>query len=329
MATVTRTIRDDHVPAAIPVRLLAKSRAGLRSENEDLGDLERSIERFGLLHPIVVRGTPDSGYEVIAGNRRLSAAKQLGLKTIPAMVVQADDRSAYEMSLIENIQRKMLNPVDEAKAFLNYIRSREADGLGFGSVSELAASIGKSQEYVSNRLSLLRLPEATLRLLVEQKSFTVSHAEGLATIADNTRAVNILSALLSSRRISVRELERAIRMIKGGMEIERAVDLARIESTLIPGQALVQEDENRLLPLMSKSKVMLERVLRYVDNVTNELPERSAARAFWLAKVRSPIHDSIDGVIRSKKQIMRHASGSRARRGRSAVTHAKRRSAGT
>ena len=316
MATVTRVLRDaNEVSILISVSLLTRSRAALRTDEEDLTELEGSIERHGLLQPLIVRSSGD-GYEVIAGNRRLAAVRSLGLKSVPAVVVEADDRSAYEMSLVENIQRRTLNPIDEAKAFLNYVRSREANGLGFGSITDLAASIGKSQEYVSNRLSLLRLPEPTLRMLVEQKSFTVSHAEGLATIADNKRAVNTLSALLVSRRISVRELERAIRMIKEGMEIERAIDLARIESTMMPGQARPEEEGNNVVPLMEKSKVMLERVLRYVDNVTNELPEDSPTRALWLSKVRAPIHASIDGVIRTKKAARKRPTPSKGTRPR-------------
>ncbi|HZW85293.1 MAG TPA: ParB/RepB/Spo0J family partition protein, partial [Nitrososphaerales archaeon] len=111
MATVTRVLRDaNEVSTLISVSLLSRSRTALRTDEEDLAELEGSIERHGLLQPLIVRSS-EEGYEVIAGNRRLAAVRSLGLKSVPAVVVEADDRSAFEMSLVENIQRKTLNPI--------------------------------------------------------------------------------------------------------------------------------------------------------------------------------------------------------------------------
>ena len=107
----------------------------------------------GLLEPIVVRPV-ENGSEVVAGNRRLEACRRLKMHRIPCHIVELDDREAFEVSLVENVQHETMNPVDEARAFKRYV-----DDYGYGGVSELARKIDKSQEYVSNRLRLLKLPK--------------------------------------------------------------------------------------------------------------------------------------------------------------------------
>ena len=111
-----------------------------------------SIVEKGLLEPIVVRPDGDH-FEVIAGNRRLQACRVLKLRKVPCHVVELSDRDAYEVSLTENIQRRTLNPIEEAGAFKKYV-----DTYGYGGVSDLARKIGKSHTYVSRRISLLTLP---------------------------------------------------------------------------------------------------------------------------------------------------------------------------
>lgn len=124
----------------------------------DLGPLEglmASIVEKGLLEPIVVRPDGDR-FEVVAGSRRLQACRQLKLRKIPCNVVELSDRDAFEVSLTENIQRRTLNPIEEAEAFKKYV-----DMYGYGGVVELARKIGKSHTYVSRRISLLTLPQST------------------------------------------------------------------------------------------------------------------------------------------------------------------------
>lgn len=99
-----------------------------------------SIQQKGLLEPIVVRPV-EKAFEVVAGNRRFEACKKLGWRSIPCHVVELDDKEAFEVSILENVQRETLNPIEEGRAYRNYV-----DECGYGGESELARKIGKSQE---------------------------------------------------------------------------------------------------------------------------------------------------------------------------------------
>jgi len=125
---------------------------GLRVNVGSIEELASSIAEKGLLQPIVVRVLGDR-YEVVAGNRRLSACKLLKWRKMLCHIIELDDRESYEVSLIENVQHKTLNPIEEAMAFKRYVEE-----FGWGGVSVLAEKIGRSQEYVSRRIQLLQLP---------------------------------------------------------------------------------------------------------------------------------------------------------------------------
>jgi ParB family transcriptional regulator, chromosome partitioning protein len=122
----------------------------------DIDELSKSIEQKGLLQPILVR-TLDGYFEVVAGNRRYCACKALGWKKIACHIIELDDREAFEVSLIENIQRKTISPLDEATAFKAYVCD-----FGWGGVSDLASRIGKSLSYITKRIKLLNLPSDVL-----------------------------------------------------------------------------------------------------------------------------------------------------------------------
>ena len=115
-------------------------------------ELANSIKEKGLLQPILVR-TKESYFEIVSGNRRYHACKSLGWRKIICHVLDLDDKEAFEISLIENIQRKTLDPKEEAQAFKTYIMDH-----GWGGISHLSAKIGKSVSYVHRRIKLLDLP---------------------------------------------------------------------------------------------------------------------------------------------------------------------------
>ena len=271
---------------------------GIRSELGDLDSLKESILQQGLLTPIIVGRRSESSYEVIAGNRRLKVFQQLSRRFIPAVVVNVDEKSSFEISLTENIQRQTLDPLDEARAFYNYVSSKKKHGLGYGSVSELAKRIGKSQEYISNRMGLLRLPELTLRRLLRDGNLKVSHAEELASLSDNLETANELAKLVSSNKISVRVLEKAIHFIKAGVPLPKALELASTESNLKLKTPPQDVDSDRPGLLMKRTKLVLEATLSYVDNVLSELDPESDIYDAWTTHVRLPVHKAIDGVIR-------------------------------
>ncbi len=147
----------------ISIFKISPANHSIREVASNLEELAESIRQYGLLQPIVVR-PKSSGYEVVAGNRRLAAAKLLKLRKLSCHVIELSDKEAYEVGLIENLQHKTMNPIEESIAFKKYVNS-----YGWGGVSELAKIIGKSQEFVTKRIQLLSLPEEIQQEIIRQR----------------------------------------------------------------------------------------------------------------------------------------------------------------
>ncbi|MDA4124643.1 MAG: ParB/RepB/Spo0J family partition protein [Thaumarchaeota archaeon] len=291
--------------ADILLYLIHSGKPNTRSNLGDLEGLGDSISQHGLINPILVRRVGASRYEVVAGSRRLKTFERLGYPSIPAIIIEADDKKCFEISLTENVQRQTLDPLDEARAFYDYVCSKEEDGLGYGSITQLAKRIGKSQEYVSNRIGLLRLPKSTLRQLLGERKLSVSHVEELASISENPMAVKELADLIATRRISVRVLEKAVQLIKNGLETARALDLAEVESDMRLESTELDQDPDLVNMLMKRSKRVLEAALSYLDNTAPELEKEPTIYSYWLENVRLPVHKAIDGAIVCQKRALR------------------------
>jgi len=184
-------------------------------EEAKLSDLADSIRQYGVLQPLVVSrvevATPDGGlsteYELIAGERRLRAAKLAGLFQVPALIRIGDDKmTKLELAIIENLQREDLNAVERARAFL-----RLSDEFKF-THAQIGKKVGKSREYVSNTLRLLQLPEEILNALSEGK-ITEGHTRPLMMLGDRPDEQMVLFKEITIKRISVREAERIGRKI--------------------------------------------------------------------------------------------------------------------
>ena len=171
----------------------------LRNGSNSVIELADSISKIGLLSPILVRITENGKFEVVAGNRRFKACKSLGWKKIPCHVVELDDKSAFEASIIENIQRNTLNIIEEGLAFRKYVNE-----FGWGAASELARKLSKSSSYVSKRIRLLELPEDVIQLLCESE-ISVSIGEELLSIKEKDKqskfAMMVLNQSMSSKRL--------------------------------------------------------------------------------------------------------------------------------
>jgi ParB family transcriptional regulator, chromosome partitioning protein len=197
----------------LPVELLQRGRYQPRADmrNDSLGELAESIRRQGVIQPIVVRALADAGtgaeqrYEIIAGERRWHAAQQAGLKEIPAIIRQVPDDAVVAMSLIENIQREDLNPLEEARAFERLIAE-------FGLThQEVADSVGRSRAAVTNLLRLIELaPE--VGELVERRELDMGHARALLGL-ENLRKQTELARLVVKKGLSVRETEALVRRL--------------------------------------------------------------------------------------------------------------------
>ena len=146
-------------------------------DHKPLEELAESIATHGLLQPITVRESENGYYKIIAGERRWRASKMAGLSEVPVIIIEADDRKAAELSLIENLQREDLNPIEEAKAYQSLI-----DEYGL-TQKEVSSIIGKKRETVANALRLLDLPEEVAEL-VKSSDLTAGHAKVLLGITN-------------------------------------------------------------------------------------------------------------------------------------------------
>jgi len=187
---------------SVEVRMIRPPRVVLRTDSGPINGLMRSIRDKGLLEPIIVRPAED-GFEVVAGMRRYEACKKLGWRRLPAHVVELDDREALEVSLLENIQRETLNPIEEARAFRNYVEE-----FGYGGETELARRIGKSQEYVSRRIGLLSLPQGVQDQIMRRR-IAPSVAQELTMLNDND--AEEMAEEIGSEGLSLREVRKIIR----------------------------------------------------------------------------------------------------------------------
>ena len=224
----------------VPVALLERGRYQPRSDmrEESLAELAESIRAQGVVQPIVVRpvGAPTPGegqhYEIIAGERRWRAAQMAGLADIPAIVRRVDDETAIAMSLIENIQRENLNPLEEAMALSRLVGE-------FGLTHQQAAeAVGRSRAAVSNLLRLLELPDE-VKALVEQRQLEMGHARSLLGLT-NRRQLTEVGALVAKKGLSVRDTEALVRRLLAraagaGSKIDvedRDPDIRRLEQDL-------------------------------------------------------------------------------------------------
>ena len=179
-------------------------------DEEALDELAASVASRGVLQPIIVR-VAANGYEIIAGERRWRAAQRAQLHEIPALVRDVDDATAFEVAIVENIQRQDLNAIEEAEAYQKLI-----DGYGH-SQEALARFVHKSRSHVANLLRLLDLPTG-VRTLVADGTITMGHARALVTAEDAAT----LADEVVRRGLSVRETERLARSAKGRTEPRRA-----------------------------------------------------------------------------------------------------------
>ena len=171
---------------------------------ESLADLADSIRQHGIIQPLTVRKLQSGYYQIIAGERRWRAARMAGLDEVPAIVVEADDRKAMELAMIENLQREDLNPMEEAEGYHTLVSQ-------YGLTQEQAAQqVGKSRSAVANALRLLNLTPA-VRAMVEEGKLSGGHARALlplpAAVQENT------AVIVAKNELSVRQTELLVKKL--------------------------------------------------------------------------------------------------------------------
>ncbi len=174
-------------------------------EKESLEELTNSIRERGIIQPIIVRKSDDQDnkFEIVAGERRWQAAQNAGLHEIPTVVIKADKLKSLEFSIVENVQRKDLNPIEEAQGYKRLIDDFYYDQ------DKVAKFIGKSRAHISNCLRLLSLPNEVIELIIDEK-ISQGHAKILVGL-DN---VILLAKKIISKKLSVRQTENLVRLIK-------------------------------------------------------------------------------------------------------------------
>lgn len=176
-------------------------------KREELEELSASIQKDGLLQPILVRPLEDGTYQIIAGERRWQASRLAGLRQVPIRVKEASDDKALELALIENIQRSDLNPIEEA---YGYRRMMERLNM---TQAEVAQAMSKGRSTVANALRLLELPEEAQQLLFEEK-ITAGHARAILSIPTKEGRERLTRKLVEEK-LSVREAEALARLFSG------------------------------------------------------------------------------------------------------------------
>ncbi len=176
---------------------------------EKLEELAESIREHGIIQPLTVRKLASGYYQIIAGERRWRAARLAGLSEVPVNIIEADDRKAMELAMIENLQREDLNPMEEAEGYRSLIEQYDM------TQEEAAARVGKSRSAVANAMRLLQLSQ-DIRLLVENEDLSAGHARALLPLSPALQAEAVKTILANG--LSVRQTEQLVKRLQDKAE---------------------------------------------------------------------------------------------------------------
>lgn len=279
---------DSSVVEQIEMKMIRPSQFAIRDKFQkndcDFETLVNSIKEHGLLQPILIRPLQHT-FEIVAGHRRFQAWRTLRWRFISAKIRELSDKHAYEIQLTENIQRKSMDPIEEAEAFRRYVID-----FGWGGVSELARKIGKSEEYVSHHMQLLKLSDEIKDKIVSN-SLKVSQAIEIVQIPHDKQQ-NIASEVVNNN-LTVRQI--------------RELKMALREDDKFDNTVISTRDQSRSSAIAKKASLTLKITLARVDNLINEVhttiePDQRAEIINFLMAIRLTIHSLIDESIRFKNK---------------------------
>lgn len=174
-------------------------------DNGKISELKDSIKNSGLLQPITVRKISNGKYEIVAGERRYRACRELGMESIPVIEMNVGDARGYELSVLENIQRENLNPIEEAESYLMLMEV-------YGYTQEkLSEKLGKTRSSVSNKMRILKLP-ASVKEMVKKGEISYGHARTLLSLSDEKKIEEAAKEIIN-KGYSVRETERRVKVL--------------------------------------------------------------------------------------------------------------------
>jgi ParB family transcriptional regulator, chromosome partitioning protein len=278
------TAIDTYLEESLPISSIKQPRNSVReyeksSMDNAIRELATSIHEQGLLHPIIVRPI-HNGFELVAGTRRYFAAKLLHWKYIPAKVRDLSEREAFEIQLIENIQRKTFDPIEEAKAFKRYTTE-----FGWGGESELARKISRSEQYVSSRIQLLRLPTEIKEEISNNKLKT---SQALEILNLDEKDQRIVKDAIVKENLTVRDVRDITKPLKTD-NIKRAKrNIEKSYDTYPTGFEYVHDTaRQQQTKILQKAQLCLKISLYRIDNLIHDAEN----------KLREREHDEINSIL--------------------------------
>lgn len=280
---------DTSIVEHIEMKMVRPSQFSIRdkfTDQQEFESLTSSIKEHGLLQPILIRPYQNN-FEIVAGHRRFHACKSLRWRHIPCKIRELSDKQAFEIQITENIQRKSMSALEEAEAFRKYVQD-----LGWGGVTELSKKIGKSEEYVSHRIQLLKLPQDIKEKIMLNK-LSVSQALELTNLS-HENIVQFTNHIIEND-LTIRQ----IREVKTVYSKENIT----IDDKII--NDIINLKGAKTIKITKKTSLALKIALARLDSIIDEVqltfePTQSTDILSFLMELRLKIHSLIDDTIRFK-----------------------------
>jgi ParB family chromosome partitioning protein len=285
---------DTSIVEQIEIKMIRASQFAVRDKFQKISreddTLVSSIREHGLLQPILIRPL-SPGFEIVAGHRRFQACRSLRWRFVPCKIREMSDKDAYEIQLTENMQRKAMDPIEEAEAFRRYVVD-----FGWGGVSELARKIGMSEEYVSHRIQLLKLPD-NIKQHIASNQLNVSQAIELTNIPEDHRSE--IAQQITNNNLTVKQV--------------RDIKLQLQETNTLPNR---YKGSNKLtrsicaIKITKKTTLALKVMLARLDNLIDEVhetiePSQRGEIINFLMETRLKVHSMIDDAIRFRNSNLK------------------------
>tara|TARA_B100001113_G_C21015557_1_gene581204 strand:- start:117 stop:965 length:849 start_codon:yes stop_codon:yes gene_type:complete len=257
---ITVTTNKISISSIIPNKFQPRK----RFEKESLEELSNSIRERGIIQPLIVRKSEDqeNKYELIAGERRLQASQNAGLHEVPVVILKADNLKSLEFAIVENVQRKDLNPIEEAEGYQRLINEFHYDQ------EKVAKFIGKSRAHISNCLRLLSLPKKIIKYLEDEK-ISQGHAKILVGLENS----ELIADKIISKKLSVRQTEALARLtrnknIQKNKKDPNTLDIENQLSSKIGMRVFIQSNRNKsgTLTFEYKDFDQLDRLIKVVKD---------------------------------------------------------------
>lgn len=288
---------DQTLEELLEIRSIRPASAQVRTcksphERETIKELAASIRQHGLIQPITVRPI-DSGFEIVAGHRRYQACKLLRWRVIPARMKALSDKEAFEVQLVENMHRLSMDPVEEAEAFKKYVVD-----YGWGGVSQLSRVLSKSEQYISSRIQLLKLPKEIIEEVSENR-LRPSHALEIVNLDEEYQKP--LAETVMNGNLSVQHLRQMVKKVKDGKEVPELISFNGVAE--LGGY---KKDQTNIaeVKLLKRTLLVLRMSLARLDSLINEANGKLDAKQRTevvgiLMQYRLKLHTLIDDNIKS------------------------------